>query len=564
MTRPVLRAAGALLLLSTLAAVGAIPSTAAQAGTGTGMVTTAPALKAPAPIKAPSPPAPPSPTAQALHAALGEVRAGRATASYAQWLDTLPGFRFSGATAALLVRQLGTDTLFTVQRQDAGGAARDYVLSAPALRHTAPDGSSIAWEAMRATLQLQADGHAATNRFSVPRLTMEDNTARFTLRNLQGALDSADIDSPYGDMKAEVDAVQILMKPDGSTVAMDGLFSRVAVTDRGDKASMLYETGMRTLTVQGERLDDLHLALRVSGIDKAALDKSVQLGKQIEAQQQQQQQQQQRRQPATAAERSALMLPVLRQLGLALMAKGAVMDLDDLSIAYRGSTARLHGQAHLEAGDPADLDQPAALLKKIVVHADLAVPVAMVRAFTENMAKKQLARQQSGADAATIAKAGAAIYDAMLRAALGNGYLHVEGDMLVTTIDIRDGAVRINGKPLPLPRPDAPVAAEVAAVNRSTGMMRARRIADKCLLPAFPPEVVAGDRALSLALQLTVNPDGSVGQLTLARPSDWPAYDQAVLAAAARCTYIPALRNGQPVAVSEVWEVVRVPGSARP
>lgn len=560
MTRPVLRAAGTLLLLSTLAAIGATPSTAAQAGAG--VVTTAPAPKPPAPVKAP---APPSPTAQALHAALGEVRAGRATASYAQWLDSLPGFRFSGATAALLVRQLGTDKLFTVQRQDAAGGAREYVLSAPALRHTAPDGSSIAWDPMRATLQLQADGHAATNRFSVPRLTMEDNTARFTLRNLQGALDSADIDSPYGDMKAEVDAVQILTKPDGSTIAMDGLFAKVAVTDRGDKASMLYETGMRTLTVQGERLDDLHLALRVSGIDKAALEKSVQLGKQIEAQQQrQQQQQQQRSQPPTAAERSALMLPVLRQLGLALMAKGAVMDLDDLSIAYRGSTARLHGQAHLEAGAPADLDQPAMLLKKIVVHADLGVPVAMVRAFTENMAKKQLARQQSGADAATIAKAGAAIYDAMLRAALANGYVRVEGDMLVTTIDVRDGAVRINGKPLPLPRPDAPVAAEVAAVNRSTGMMRARRIAEKCLLPAFPPEVVAGDQALSLALQLTVNPDGSVGRLALTRPSDWPAYDQAVLAAAARCTYIPALRNGQPVAVSEVWEVVRVPGSARP
>jgi TonB family protein len=95
-------------------------------------------------------------------------------------------------------------------------------------------------------------------------------------------------------------------------------------------------------------------------------------------------------------------------------------------------------------------------------------------------------------------------------------------------------------------------------------MMRARRIAEKCTLPDFPADVVAQDRALALAMQLTVNPDGSVGKVSMARTSGLPDYDQAVLAAAARCTYIPALRNGKPVAVAELWTVVRAPGSVRP
>ena len=132
--------------------------------------------------------------------------------------------------------------------------------------------------------------------------------------------------------------------------------------------------------------------------------------------------------------------------------------------------------------------------------------------------------------------------------------------MLVTSIAIRDGVILLNGKPLEMPKPTAPV----AAVNSGTGMMRARRIAEKCALPDYPADVVAQDRALSLALQLTVNPDGSIGRLELARSSGVAAYDQAVLAAAAHCTYIPALRNGKPVAVSEVWEVVRTPGTPRP
>ena len=93
---------------------------------------------------------------------------------------------------------------------------------------------------------------------------------------------------------------------------------------------------------------------------------------------------------------------------------------------------------------------------------------------------------------------------------------------------------------------------------------RARRIPEKCVLPGYPPGVVAEDSALSLAMQLTVNPDGTIGKLELVRGSGVPAYDQAVLAAAAGCIYIPALHDGKPVAVSEVWEIVRVPGTAHP
>jgi TonB family protein len=188
------------------------------------------------------------------------------------------------------------------------------------------------------------------------------------------------------------------------------------------------------------------------------------------------------------------------------------------------------------------------------------VPLAMLRGFAENLARKQLAKQQPGADAATIAKVSQAAYDGTLRSAVASGYMRVEGDMLVTSIDIRDGVVLVNGKPLQMPKPQPPV----AAVGSGAGSMRARRIAEKCILPDYPGDVVAQDRALSLALQLTVEEDGSVDKLAIARSSGLPAYDAAVLAAAAHCTYIPALRNGKPVAVSEVWEIVRTPGTAHP
>ena len=58
--------------------------------------------------------------------------------------------------------------------------------------------------------------------------------------------------------------------------------------------------------------------------------------------------------------------------------------------------------------------------------------------------------------------------------------------------------------------------------------------------------------------------DGTISKLMLARGSGLPAYDEAVLAAAAHCIYIPALRDGKPVAVPATWDIVRAPGSLRP
>ena len=530
MTRPALRAAGALLCLCTLPALAATQPTPAV----------------------PAKPAPRSPAAVALQAAAQEVTAGRAAGSYAQWLATLPAFRFSPATSTLLVKQFGTSRLFTVTRKDAADGARAYAFAVPALRRANPDGSRFDWDAMAGQARVEADGVTVAHQFSAPRLALEDKTMRVELRALSASGTSRDAALAYGEGAAEIGTLQVTTKAQGATMAMDGLFAKYGITDQGDSVGIHYETGMRTLSVQDERLDDLHMATHLSGLDKAALEQMSKLGKQLKVQQDQL--------PAARPD-PARVQPLLRQLGLAVMAKGAAITIDDISFSYRGSKARMHGELHLIDATPADLDQPAlALLKKVTAHAEVQVPLAMLRAFADGIARKQLAKQQPGADAATIATAGQAVYDNGLRSAVASGYVRVEGDMLVTRIEIRAGAVLINGKPFQMPRPTAPV----AAVNSSTGMMRARRIADKCALPDYPLDVVAQDRALSLALQLTVGPDGKVGQLALARSSGLPAYDQAVLAAAATCTYIPALRNGQPVAVSEVWEIVRAPGTARP
>lgn len=556
MTRPLLRAAGALLSLATLPAFAAGQTTPVPAGA---IVVQQPPARASNTAVKPKPvPKPPSPTFMALSAAGKEIMAGHKPGAYAAWMATLPGFRFSPATSKLLIKQLGTDKLFTVKRQDVLGGGQDYQFLAPALRHTDSDGSTFSWDTMTGSAKIAQDRISVANQFNAPRFTAEDKTFRIDVRDMSVAATSQDTGIGYGDMTGEIRNVQILSKADGSNVALDGLFGKFGIKDEGAAVSMYYETGVRTITATDQRIDDLHLSMHFNGLDKAALDKLGKMGQDMKDQEAKLAKLSPEAQHAAMQEQ--FVKPFLRQMGVAVTGKGASIVLDDFSFGYRGNKASMRGQLQLDNVMPADLDQPVALIKKVAGHFDVQVPLAMLRAFSEAIVRKQLAKTQPGADAATIEKASLQGYNAALQQAVASGYVKVEGDVLVTSVDIRDGEVLINGKPFQMPKPPAPV----AAVDSAAGVMRARRIADKCTLPDFPADVVAKDTALAMSLRLTVNADGSVSNVALARSSGLPDYDKAVLVAATRCTYIPALKNGKPIAVPTTWDIVRAPGSARP
>jgi hypothetical protein len=528
MSRPALRAASALLFAATL-----------------------PALAAPASaVKAKVPPVAPSPAIAAFGAAAREVTAGQATMKYAAWLDTLPGFRFSPATSSLLVKQFGTDRLFSVKREASAAGGRNYIVTVPTLRRDHPDGSSFAWSAMQGQVAIQPDGGTFVSTFSAPRFVAENSAFRLEARDMAYSGTTRNDDAlPVGEGVAELGALELTEKPDGASTRVDGMALTFGMKDTGGAVDIVNDLGARAMTVHGERIDDLHMGIRLTGLDKTAVEAITKLGKQT---------------PAAASPRTD-MAPMLRQLGLALLRRGAAIELDDIGFGYRGSKASMHGQLHLENATEDDLASPAGLLKKVAGHLDVQVPVAMLHALADGMAGKQLAKNQPGADAAAVATLGTTIYDGMMRAATASGYARIEGDMLVTTVDIRGGVILLNGKPVQLPA--APPGMPVGAVDSAAGsgrLMRARRIADQCALPDFPPEVVAQDRALAMSLRLTVQVDGSIAKLMLARSSGFPAYDTAVLAAAARCTYIPALLDGKPVPVPATWDIVRAPGSMHP
>jgi TonB family protein len=252
------------------------------------------------------------------------------------------------------------------------------------------------------------------------------------------------------------------------------------------------------------------------------------------------------------------------------MARGAIrsgtaLDIDELSASFHGQTLRANGRVSLENAVEADADNAPALLKKLVVKLHVTAPMALLREVTNVLAEVQVkARNKGAANPREVAQLAGSMNDIALGKMVSSGYVRVEGDTLISDIEFNGGkgGLRVNGKAAALPA--LPGLTSGAATGAGAGLMQARRIDDRCKLPDYPADVVTADSPLSLTMRLIVKADGSVRNVTLAVPSTRPDYDQAVLAAAARCVYIPALRNGQPVDTPVAWKVTREAGSVRP
>jgi TonB family protein len=235
--------------------------------------------------------------------------------------------------------------------------------------------------------------------------------------------------------------------------------------------------------------------------------------------------------------------------------------IDEIGLSFHGHRARLSGRVGLEAVREADLADLSRLGKKVDARFTVKVPVALLREVALVVARQQAAAAKGPAQ--DPAAAARSIADAMLGKLLAEGYARLENDMLVSTITLRAGILRINGKRVDMPKP-APAPAPAPAPDTAVNFMQARRITESCTLPDYPQDVVAQDSPLGVTLAFVVDPQGQVRELSVVTPSTAPAFDQALLTAFASCRFIPALENGKPAFFRTRQLFTREPGSVRP
>lgn len=459
----------------------------------------------------------------------------------------LAAYRYSPDLAARVRKVFGTEQPVTFTQLPPVHGQLAWRAALVPLHYVGPDGMSADWSELAAQVAVDKAGRNMTMHGSWPSLDLHDKDVHIAMRDaaLTGKQRLGYAGIWFGD--AEVTIGRLTAGPSGGMpgAAFDGIRITTAYIEHPRTAELRYAIGTKAITVADERVDDFRMALRVTNVDKRALgalkaatDKAG-LAK------------------LPPEQRLDAMKPMFKDLARAVVTRGAAIEIDDISAGYQGYRASIKGRVSVEGASRADLGALAALAGKIVARFDVKVPVALVRAVASRVAEKQQAA--NGGDQQSAAQVGQTMTDVIVGKLLNAGYARLENDVLVSTIEWRGGKLRANGKEVDLPKPQHPPA-QVAG----GAFLQARRVADSCKLPDYPEDVVREDRALELTLRFTVGTDGHLRNLAVASPSKSPAWDQAALAAAAGCTYIPALSNGKPVEVPMTWTVAREPGSARP
>lgn len=498
----------------------------------------------------------PSPATSALQALLRELQRpeDRKLPATVQ-LERIATRQPSAATAERLRASFGTDLLYRLERQPPQAGRTDWRLTIPALHHAPAEGTAFDWTEGRVDFQFNPAGTTARVRGAMDALTAQDATARFTARGI--VLDSDQKRGSdalwYGKARVAVAGVEVLAREQNMALDLSGLSVDVAVTDKRKTADIGYDLRVGRVAVAGEQVDALRFALRLTNLDKASLlalsDAEARSTAGFET--------------MTPQQQAAALAPLMRGLGKAVLARGTTVEIDEISAAYHGARAVIKGRVALQGATQADLDDPKALLRKLVARFDVRVPVALVREIAGTVAAKQAAQQGKPSDAQSVAQLRQSMTDVVVGRLLGGGFARLDDDVLVSTVEWRNGELRANGKPVPLPTPAAP-SASVAANVRGADFLQARRLDGSCTMPDYPDEVVRQDLALEAVFGFVVTADGKVATPTVARASAFPDYDRSVLAALSQCRYAPALRRGQPFDLATTWRLVRVPGSQRP
>lgn len=510
------------------------------------------------PIK-PAPPAP-GPVAEAMTAMTHELSAAtRSSTPLHQRFDAMLQFRHTPDTAAKLARIYGTVAPWTLSRLPAGAGAWNYRGVLSALQFKDGDGSTVEWAPAVFDFAVAADDRSLTMQGAWPRMSASDKMLRVTMRDMKMAGQQArsSDDLWFGTARFDVGSVQFEPTA-GPRVALEGISVEASVQDLRPNIDVGYKFGIRRIAAGGDGVDNVHVATRFTAIDRRTMLEVQALEEQRAASAGTPEQQREQARQA--------MLPVIKAFARGAIRNGTALEIDDLSASFHGQTLRATGHVALEAAVEADIDSPAVLLKKIAARFHVTAPLALLREVANTVAEMQVKAKNKGeASPREVAQLAGSMNDVMLGKVISSGFARVEGDMLVSDIEYSaaKGGLRINGKPVALPAmPTGRTAPPLASA--SPQMMQARRIDARCALPDYPADVVKTDAPLKLAMRLLVKADGSVRNVTLVASSGNPGYDQAVLAAAGRCVYIPALRNGQPVDAPVLWKVERELGTTHP
>lgn len=510
------------------------------------------------PIAKPAARPAPGPVADALQSALGELQLAQdPRLPLPAQLDGIASVRYTPQTAAKLRAVFGNEQPFTVERQQAKAGRLAYRFALQPLHYTGQDDSRVDWDAALLDLDMDKAGKTVGFKGHWNTLAAEDANLRLSAEGItvSGQQSRSRDKLWFGNGQVRIASVRGMAKPGASVVTMDDVRVGWRSVEHPKSIDMLFQQRIGAISAAGEKVEDIRFDMRFVNIDRASMAALQEAGERRREQ----------LKTMTPEQQLAAMKPLFLDFGKAAIARGSALEIDEISARFHGNKASIRGRVGLLGAVEADLQDMNTLLKKIVARFEVRVPVAMVRDIAGIVAARQAAQQGTPPNAASAAQFGQTMTDVIVGKLVGGGFARVENDVLVSTLEVRNGKLTANGKEIGLPKltpaGTAPVSTQRSDLPPTA--LRGRRIADSCTLPDFPDEVLSQDKPLNADFAWRVDEQGRMENVRVTTPSGYPGWDQSMIEALGQCRYIPALQDGKPIGMRIDWSVVRTAGGPR-
>ena len=500
------------------------------------------------PVAKPAPRPAPGPVADALQSALGELQLAQdPRLPLPAQLDGFASVRYTPETAAKLRTVFGNEQPFTVERQQAKAGRLAYRLALQPLHYTGQDNSRVDWDAALLDLDMDKAGKTVGFKGHWNTLAAEDPNLRLSAEGItvSGQQSRSRDKLWFGNGKVRIASVRGVAKPGASVVTMEDVRVGWRSVEHPKSIDMLFQQRIGAISAAGEKVEDIRFDMRFVNVDRASMATLQEAGERRREQ----------LKTMTPEQQLAAMKPLFLDFGKAAIARGSALEIDEISARFHGNKASIRGRVGLLGAVEADLQDMNTLLKKIVARFEVRVPVAMVRDIAGIVAARQ-SQQPSF---------GQTMTDVIVGKLVGGGFARVENDVLVSTLEVKDGKLTANGKEIGLPKltpaGTAPVSTQRSDLPPTA--LRGRRIEDSCTLPDFPDEVLSQDKPLNADFAWRVDEQGKMENVRVTTPSGYPGWDQSMIGALGQCRYIPALQDGKPIGLQVDWSVARSAGGPR-
>ncbi|WP_374351996.1 YdgA family protein [Chitinimonas sp.] len=275
-----------------------------------------------------------------------------------------------------------------------------------------------------------------------PKGSLEIKELRFESHNQRGKAGLMLGDGKLTLASASLQRKEVAEGEEPLDVKLDGVAYQVKTSETGDFINSSGDISMKTLAISGKSYGPAKLSVAANHLHGPTLFKLSQAVTKIQ------------REPGNPTEQANKMLDTFRKDGLPLLRNDPALSIKELSVKLPEGEVVLHADLALKGFKDEDLNQPLKLLERLQAHADLKVPKQVIETFALWKARGMIATDTAEGehpDPAELDNLARNLMESQISKLTEQKLIKVEGDVLSSSADWKQGQLSINNNPVPMP-----------------------------------------------------------------------------------------------------------------